>query len=36
VSVAAGAVFVLLFYRRRKLHPVRHKVRYEVTTPHGP
>jgi hypothetical protein len=36
VSLAAGAAFVLLFYRRRKLHPVRHKVRYEVTTSHGP
>jgi hypothetical protein len=36
VSLAGGAAFLLLFYRRRKLHPVRHKVRYEITTPPEP
>jgi hypothetical protein len=33
VSLLAGAAFLLLFYRRRKLHPVRRKLRYEITTP---
>src|ERR1700744_4180494 len=33
VSVLAGIGFLLLFYRRRKLHPVRRKVRFEITTP---
>jgi hypothetical protein len=36
VSLLAGAAFLLLFYRRRKLHPVRRKVRYEITTPPEP
>ena len=36
VSLLAGVGFLLLFYRRRKLHPVRHKVRYEITTPPKP
>lgn len=36
MSLVAGAAFLLLFYRRRKLHPVRRKVRYETTTPPEP
>jgi hypothetical protein len=36
VSVLAGAGFLLLFYRRRQLHPVRRKVRFEITTPPEP
>jgi hypothetical protein len=36
ISVLASMGFLLLFYRRRKLHPVRRKVRFEITTPRGP
>jgi hypothetical protein len=36
LSLLAGAAFLLLFYRRRRLHPVRHKVSYEITTPPEP